>query len=135
MPYPFCMDYTLVKQWHLALVTLSITGFAVRWAARLGGAHWATRRLARTLPHVVDSVLLLSGLLLAAAWGSALGPWFMAKMAGLVLYVLLGVISLREATARPVRLAAGLGALAVVAWMVSVALTKQPRGFLGAWSG
>ena len=124
------MDYLLLKHLHVTLVAMSVTGFVLRWTGRLVQADWAASRAARTVPHVLDSVLLLSGLGLAAAWGPALGAWFVAKMLGLVAYVVLGALSLRPTRSPRARVAAGLLALVAVAWMVSVALTKQP---LGAW--
>jgi uncharacterized membrane protein SirB2 len=58
-------------------------------------------------------------------------PWLVAKMSGLVVYVALGVVALRPGLPRPVRLLAWVGALATVAWIISVAFTKNPLGFLG----
>jgi uncharacterized membrane protein SirB2 len=127
------MDYVAIKLVHQTAVALSITGFFVRGAAALAGAEWVRRRAARTLPHLVDSVLLLSALTLA--WMLRLtpdrAPWLLAKVIGLVVYVALGVVALRPARPRAVRAAAWAGALAVVAWIVSVALTKSPWGFIG----
>jgi uncharacterized membrane protein SirB2 len=80
------MDYALVKLVHQGAVTLSLTGFFVRGAASLAGAHWVQGRAAKTLPHVVDSVLLLSALTLT--WMLRLdpghAPWLLAKIIGLV---------------------------------------------------
>jgi uncharacterized membrane protein SirB2 len=128
------MDYSVVKLVHQSAVTLSIAGFVVRGAASLAGARWVGSRFARTLPHLVDSVLLISALTLA--WMLRLSPdkapWLPAKMVGLVLYVALGVIALRPGRAIAVRTAAWFGALGVVAWIVSVAITKSPLGFLAS---
>lgn len=127
------MDYFTVKLVHQTAVALSITGFFIRGAASLTGAHWVRGRSAKTLPHVVDSVLLLSALLLA--WMLRLtpdrAPWLLAKIVGLVLYVGLGVIALRPGRPLAVRATAWIAALAVVGWIVSVAVTKSPVGFLG----
>jgi len=57
-------------------------------------------------------------------------PWLLAKLCGLVVYIGLGVVALRPTVARPVRAAAWLAALAVAGWIVSVAFTKTPWGFL-----
>jgi uncharacterized membrane protein SirB2 len=95
-------------------------------------------RAARTLPHVVDTVLLLSALAMLwtiqlSPWGA---PWLRAKIIGLLLYIGLGTVALREArsarkaTSRTLRLAAWLGALAVFGYIVSVAVTKDPMGVL-----
>lgn len=128
------MDYAIVKLVHQASVALSILGFFIRGAASLAGAGWVRGRAARTLPHVVDTVLLASAVTLA--WMLRLAPsdapWLLAKIVGLVVYVALGVVALRPGRSRAVRASAWLAALAVVAWIVSVALTKSPLGFLGA---
>lgn len=127
------MDYGTVKLVHQTAVTLSIAGFLVRGAASLAGAQWVRSRTARTLPHVVDSVLLLSAL--ALAWMLRVSPdrapWLLAKIVGLVLYVALGVVALRPGRPLAVRAAAWVAALLVVAWIVSVALTKSALGFFG----
>lgn len=126
------MDYLTLKLVHQTAVALSITGFFIRGAASLAGATWVRSRAARTLPHLVDSVLLLSALMLA--WTLRLtpdrAPWLLAKLLGLVVYVALGVVALRPGRPLAVRAAAWTGALAVVAWIVSVAMTKSPWGFV-----
>ena len=60
------MDYATIKLLHQSSVALSGLGFAVRGIASLRGAQWTQSRLAKSLPHVVDSVLLLSAVTLAA---------------------------------------------------------------------
>jgi len=129
------MDYFAVKLVHQSAVAVSIAGFFLRGAASLADARWVDRRAAKTLPHLVDTVLLVSALTLA--WMLRLSPgnaaWLVAKIVGLVLYVALGVIALRPGRPRAVRATAWVAALVVVAWIVSVALTKNPLGFLGAF--
>lgn len=126
------MDYAAVKLVHQCAVALSLTGFFARGAASLAGAQWVRSRTARTLPHVVDSVLLLSALTLA--WMLRLtpgnAPWLLAKVAGLAAYVALGVLALRPGRPRGVRAAAWLAALLTAGWIVSVAITKSPLGLL-----
>jgi uncharacterized membrane protein SirB2 len=58
------VDYTTVKLIHQSAVTLSLAGFFVRGAASLAGAQWVRGRAARTLPHAVDTALLLSAVTL-----------------------------------------------------------------------
>jgi uncharacterized membrane protein SirB2 len=116
---------------HQAAVALSLTGFFIRGGASLAGAGWVKSRLAKTLPHVIDSVLLLSGLTLA--WSLRLtpanAPWLLAKLAGLVVYVGLGVVALRPGRPAAVRATAWVAALVTAGWIVSVAITKSPLGF------
>lgn len=127
------MNYLPVRTFHETCVALSVTGFLIRGGASLCGARWVQGRAAKTLPHVVDTALLTSAMVLITILklNPFTAPWLVAKMSGLVVYVALGVVALRPILPRPVRLLAWLGALAVVGWIISVAFTKSPLGFLG----
>ena len=126
------LDYAAVKLVHQGAVALSLGGFFIRGVASLAGAAWVRGRAARTLPHVIDTVLLTSAL--ALAWMLRLhpgnAPWILAKVVGLVVYVALGVAALRPGRPPSVRAAAWLGALVAALWIVSVAVTRNPWGFL-----
>ncbi len=129
------MDYFTLKAVHQTAVALSITGFFARGLGSLLGAAWVGGRLARTLPHIIDTVLLASALLLA--WtlrvSPTQAPWLMAKIIGLVVYIGLGMVALKPTRPAPVRAAAWIAALFTFGWIVSVAITKDPRG-LFAWA-
>lgn len=125
------MDYGTVKVIHQSAVALSFVGFLVRSGASLSGASWVQSRAARTLPHVVDTVLLVSAL--ALVWMLRLNPyaapWLTAKIIALLIYIALGFIALRPRLPRRVRLAAWLAALASFGYIVAVAFTKNPLGY------
>ena len=118
---------------HQSAVALSATGFVVRGFASLRGAHWTQGRLAKTLPHVVDTVLLLSALALAVMLrvNPAHAPWLLAKILGLLVYIGLGMLALRPRLSLRLRGMSWVLALVVLSWMVSVALLKDPWGFWG----
>ena len=126
-------DYSTVKVIHQTAVLLSFTGFFARGLGSLAGATWVRSRAAKTWPHVVDSVLLLSALMLV--WMLRLDPtstpWLMAKIGGLVVYIALGMVALRPDFPLPVRTAAWLSALATFGYIVSVAVTRNPAGLFG----
>ena len=128
------MDYFTIKAIHQTAVVLSFTGFFARGIGALTGAAWVRSRAAKTWPHVIDSVLLLSALTLA--WMIRLdptsAPWLTAKIGGLVVYIGLGVVALRPGRSVPVRAAAWLAALATFGYIVSVAISKNPAGFFGS---
>ncbi|MGZ8274710.1 MAG: SirB2 family protein [Burkholderiaceae bacterium] len=121
--------YAALKLVHVAAVVLSGVGFVIRYG-------WSVTRplptgaLVRVAPHVVDTVLL--GSALALAWVGSftpLGvPWLGAKLAGLVLYILIGTIALKRGRTRRIRATAFAAALLVYAYIVTVALTKSPLG-------
>ena len=125
------MDYFTVKTMHQTAVALSVTGFFARGLGSLLGAAWVGGRMAGTVPHIVDSVLLASALLLA--WTLRItpteSPWLLAKIIGLLVYIGLGVVALKPGRPAPVRAAAWIAALVTFGWIVSVAITKNPLGF------
>jgi len=126
------MDYAAWKLLHQSAAALSITGFVARGLGSFTQAAWVRQRVARTAPHVVDTLLLLSALVMA--WTLRLtpdnAPWLTAKIAGLLLYIGLGMLALRPGRPLALRIAAWVAALAVFGWIVSVAITKQPLGLL-----
>jgi uncharacterized membrane protein SirB2 len=128
------MDYVVLRTVHQSAVALSIAGFTARGIGSLAGARWTMHPSARTAPHVVDTVLLASALSLA--WTASLNPlttpWLLAKLLGLLLYIGLGVIALRRTVDLRVRIGAWLLALFTVGYIVSVAISKTPLGFV-AW--
>ncbi len=127
------IDYPTIKLLHQSAVALSGLGFFVRGIASLRGAQWTQRRIAKTLPHVVDTVLLLSAVALAAMMriNPLHVPWLLAKILGLLLYIGLGMVALRPRFGRNTRATAWVLALLVLAWIVSVAVLKDPHGFIG----
>ena len=132
------MAYATLKLLHMSAVAMSFLGFAARGFGVLSNASWVRHHLTRALPHLIDTVLLLSavGMLWVIRLSPWALPWLQAKLVGLIIYVALGVIALRPAPAgraersRTLRLIAWIGALAVFGYIVSVALTKSPRGAL-----
>ena len=125
------MNYLTVRAIHEAAVTLSVTGFFIRGLVGLAGVPGPAGRVARTLPHVVDTVLLASALGLAWMLGITplSAPWLMAKVCGLAVYIGLGMVALRVGVPWRIRATAWIAALATVGWIVSVAITKSPWGF------
>jgi len=93
------MDYFAIKTLHQAAVALSIGGFFARGVGSLLGAAWVGGRLAKTLPHIVDTVLLASALFLA--WTLRLdpvhAPSLIAQIVGLVVYLMLFGLALCSA--------------------------------------
>lgn len=126
------MDYSTLKHLHMGAVALSAIGFFARGLAALTGATWVRSRAAKTLPHVLDTMLLASAL--AMVWLLQLNPfatpWLLAKILGLLAYIGLGMLALHPGFARPLRAVAWLAALLVLAWITSVAILKNPLGFL-----
>jgi uncharacterized membrane protein SirB2 len=125
---PDILDYTTLKQLHVGCAAASGALFVTRGTLMLAAPGALGARWARILPHLVDTILLAAalGMLWAARINPFAAPWLLAKLAALVLYVGLGTVALKRGRTRGVRLTAWLAALAVFAYIVAVAVTKNP---------
>lgn len=122
------MSYLALRHLHVTCVILSGLGFALRAYGMARAAAWRQARLARVLPHVIDTILLGSAIGLAV-WSGQYPfavDWLTAKFFGLLSYIVLGTLALRRAPTRQARLACVPLALAAYAYIVSVALTRSP---------
>ena len=126
--------YLAVKYVHVISVVLSLTGFFLRGILMMRDSPLLAERWIRVVPHINDTVLLLAALSLAAMSGQYpfVVGWVTAKVLGVIAYIILGALALRDASTRRMRIACWLASLAVFGWIVSVALTRQPLGFLAA---
>lgn len=113
---------------HVTCVVATATGFLIRWMLSLKGSVLLQYPLVRILPHVVDTVLLVSAL--GMVWIFGLNPfatpWLLAKILALVGYILCGYFALKLRYSDTVRLVSGMLALSLLAYIVVVAVTKQP---------
>lgn len=124
--------YLAVKYLHVASVVLSVAGFFLRGLLMMRASPLLRARWVRILPHVNDTVLLMAALTLAVMVEQYpfVAGWVTAKVFGVIAYIILGVLALREAATLKLRIACWLASLAVFGWIVSVALTRHPAGFL-----
>lgn len=126
------MSYLLIKNLHTLAALLTITGFMLRGYWMVTGSDRLTHRMTRTVPHIVDTIFLLSGIAMLAML--SLNPlsqgWLLAKFAGLIAYVLLGTIAIRRGSTPQIRKVAFVAALAVFAYIVGVALSKSAISWL-----
>jgi uncharacterized membrane protein SirB2 len=125
------IDYAAVKHVHMSAAALSVGLFALRGAWMVAAPARLGERWVRIVPHVVDTVLLASALWLAWQIGFADNArWLGAKIAALVAYIGLGSVALKRGRTLRSRIVAFVAAIATFAYIVGVALTKSPLGFL-----
>jgi uncharacterized membrane protein SirB2 len=124
--------YTFVKYVHVTTVVLSLTGFFLRGVLMMRESPLLGARWIKVLPHINDTILLVAALSLAAMSGQYpfVVGWVTAKVLGVIAYIILGALALRDASTRKMRIACWLASMAVFGWIVSVALTRHPAGFL-----
>jgi uncharacterized membrane protein SirB2 len=126
--------YALIKYVHLFSVTLSLTGFFLRGVLTLRASPLMKARWIKVLPHINDTILLAAALSLAVMSDQYpfVSGWVTAKVLGVIAYIILGSLALREGSSLRTRIVCWLAAMAVFGWIVSVALTRTPAGFLAA---
>lgn len=122
-----------LKYLHVGCVALSGTGFFLRGLWMIRESPRLREKWVRVLPHVIDTTLLVSALLLA--WQIRQYPfvhgWLTAKVLALIAYIVIGAVGLKYGKTRKIRITAWLVALAVFFYIVLVALTRQAVPYFG----
>ena len=126
--------YLWVKYVHVACVILSLSGFAARGALMLADSPLLNARWVRIAPHLVDTALLASAAWLAVVLQQYpfVHGWLTAKVLGLLAYIGFGMVALRRGRTKGVRAAFLALACASAAYVVWVALTRDPAAPI-AW--
>lgn len=121
------MSYLAIKYLHITCALASGSFFLLRGLWMLLDSALLQRRWVKTLPHGIDTLLLGSALVMVFWSGQYpfVQSWLTAKVLALVVYIVLGTIALKRGKTRGVRAFALLAALAVFAYILAVALTKQ----------
>jgi len=124
--------YLILKNFHMVLAALTMCGFLLRGYWTLSGSGLRQNRAAKVLPHILDTLFLASGIWLVAALQLAplQHPWLLAKFTGLLAYIGLGMIAMRFGRTQQSRMVAFVAAVAAFAYIVGVALTKNPISWL-----
>lgn len=127
------MLYLALKHLHLTCVALSAFGFVLRGFWMMVDSPRLAQRWVRVVPHAVDTVLLGSAMAMAVI--SSQYPfeqnWLTAKVVGLLAYILCGTMALKRGKNKAVRSGFFVAALLILAWIVSVALSRSPYGVFG----
>lgn len=121
------MSYLAIKHLHMTCAALSGSFFFIRGIWMLLDSPRLQQRWVKIAPHIIDTLLLASALTMAV-WSSQYPfaqNWLTAKLLALVAYILLGTIALKRGKTKTVRTAAFVAALAVFAYIVKVAVTRQ----------
>ena len=124
--------YLPLRAVHIGCAILTITLFVARGLLMLADSRWQHHPLVRWTPVAVDTVLFTTALMLTTIIHQYpfTTAWLTVKVSLLVVYIVLGSIALRHGRTPRIRRAAFVAALAAVAFLVTVARTHQPLGFL-----
>lgn len=121
------MSYSLLYATHVGAVVVSVALFVFRGVLMLNEAPLLQAKVLRIAPHVIDTVLLVSALALAAMIHQYpfVDGWLTAKVLGLVAYVVLGTIALKRGRTKAIRSVAFVAALAIIGYILLVARTHS----------
>ena len=125
------VDYLTLKLVHQTTVLLSIAGFALRGGLMLADSSLLYRRWMRSWPHLIDTLLLVSGIWMAIVikLSPLEHPWLASKLIALLVYIGLGFVALRLGKTRRIRVAALLAAALCFVYIALVGLNKTPLPF------
>ena len=122
------MSYVLLKMLPVSSVVISYSLFFLRGIWLMQDSNNLRQRWVKVLPHVIDTILLTSAIALAVLiqQDPLNNAWLTAKVIGLLIYILLGMIAIRFGKTKKTRIAAWIGAQCVFIYIVLVALSKNP---------
>lgn len=123
--------YSIAYMTHIAAVVVSGSFFLLRGIWMLMEHPALDRKLVRILPHIIDTVLLVSAITLAVLLQQypITDHWLTVKVVALIAYIGFGMFAIRRGTKQS-RIIFLVLALATFAFMVGVAMTKHPLGWL-----
>ena len=126
--------YSQIKLVHVVAVVASGSLFALRGLLLNLGYGWVMAAPIRWLSYAIDTVLLTAALMLTTIIQQYpfVDAWLTVKVVLLVLYIVLGFLAFWKTRTKAARLGCWLAALVVFGFIVSVARTHDPLGFLAA---
>ncbi len=115
--------YPLLKHLHILLALISGLGFALRGFMYLVLDRRLSQPVLRIAPHVIDTLLLASGITLWILVGWPFMSWLGLKIGLILVYIVLGVAAFR-ARARQGAVGFYILALGVFVSIAYIALNK-----------
>nr|RFO62983.1 hypothetical protein CH559_03340 [Haemophilus influenzae] len=73
---------------HIFFAFLSLVLLVIRGAMQLNGKNWRSIKLLKILPHLSDTLLIVSGAVILYLFVFDIEWWLIAKFALLILYIL-----------------------------------------------
>ncbi len=122
------MNLLLVKNIHVTCVASSYALFFLRGVWLFQGSPRMRQRWVKVVPHVTDSLLLASAIILAIGIRQYPGvdAWLTAKVIGLLFYIGLGMVAFRFGKTKRVKISTWVAAQLVFIYIVAVAITHNP---------
>ncbi len=118
----------MIKSIHMLFILLSVGSFISRIMLAEFKPEILYAKVLKIAPHVIDTILLLSGITLVfqGNWMAGEYGWIMTKLVMLIAYIGFGIMAMRSTGIK--RWGAFVLALACFGYIISVAVTKH--GFI-----
>jgi uncharacterized membrane protein SirB2 len=96
------------------------------------GSSLLEAKLTKILPHIIDSVLLITAILLTLILHQYPfeNSWLTAKLIGLFTYIFFGSIALKRGNTPHQRIGAFILAIVCIGYIFGVALSKSPLSWM-----
>ena len=120
--------FPLLKSIHITTVVITGSLFILRFVWMSQATLQLRGRWVKTVPHVNDTLLFISGLMLASIIGELplQAPWLTTKLFILLAYIVLGSIALKRGKSTRIRLWSGYAAILCYLVIIAIALTRSP---------
>jgi len=114
--------YAALKHSHMLFITISILMFQYRYFLKF--RRKSIGKSLKILPHINDTLLLITGITLAvkAGFDPMQQPWLMAKIIALIVYIGLGTVAMKASGIKSI--SAYVLATLTFAFIVMTALYK-----------
>ncbi len=118
----------MLKSIHMLFILLSVGGFMTRIMLAQFKPACLQAKLGKIAPHVIDTILLLSGIALVfqGNWMAGEYGWIISKLIMLIAYIGFGVMAMRSTGIK--RWIAFVLALACFGYILVIAISKH--GFI-----
>lgn len=123
--------YLALKYSHLLFIVLSVSLFILRFGLLMKKSKWFESRWIKVLPHVVDTLLIATGLGLIFITGfipfTPSAVWMTEKLTCVLAYIALSYVALFYSQGTLFKLFAFFGALGWVYAAATLAISKTPQ--------
>jgi uncharacterized membrane protein SirB2 len=128
--------YLTFKTIHLTFALISFTGFLLRALLMFLDSPLLKNKAVLIIPHLIDTVFLLSGFSMAFMlnFGLFSQPWLSMKVLMLMFYLLFVGIALNRGSTRMVRGIAFMLGVSTFFFIVGVGITKSPASWFSMLS-
>lgn len=90
-----------IFQLHIFCAFLSLTLVIIRGSMQFSGKHWRNIKLLRILPHLSDTLLIISGITIFSYFSFDLSYWLISKILLLGLYIILSAKAFTKSIKQP----------------------------------